>query len=223
MSNTRIIPLVILLLSAVALVAVMRTSSRSEVHGAGLPGAAEPSALGATLAVARGSELLAPPEPAATRGIDLESLPARWASLGVDLDQKMRDPSVGGMSGTTEPTEPASLEELREFRAFVSNSLSEIRHEEAAARLKDLERRAATMGQTIPQLARRLELSEQQARKMESELLSRLDVEAEYWRQWEQGADGEILDELKARDRGAHIDELSKFLKPEQLKAYLPN
>lgn len=115
----------------------------------------------------------------------------------------------------------ATLAELQEFREYVASTISEMRTQEAASQLRALEEQAARLDETMPTLEEWLALTPHQADKMRSVLLSRLDRETEYLRLWEQGADEEILSELKVSDREAHLEELAGFLTAAQLEAYL--
>ena len=96
-----------------------------------------------------------------------------------------------------------------------------MRTQEAASQLRALEEQAARLDETMPTLEEWLALTPHQADKMRSVLLSRLDRETEYLRLWEQGADEEILSELKVSDHEAHLEELAGFLTAAQLETYL--
>jgi len=221
MSSSRTVPLIALLLSAVVFAAVMMNPSTTEAHRAGLSGAAVPSTSVGSIG-----------EPASHPFLESGNLPVpqRLPEPGGDPRHGISEgEDVGGaddlstprVAGFVEPVQTATLEELDEFREFVSHSLSEIRQAEAAPRLRSLELKAVRLDETMPGLADRLELTPSQSDRMRSVLLSRLDLEAEYWRQWGQGADEAILAELKARDDAAHRHDLAQFLTPAQMRAYL--
>ena len=120
-----------------------------------------------------------------------------------------------------ESPKPATLTELRDFREYVDNTISELRKQEAATKIAALEALAASLDQTMPATEAWLKLSAHQSDKMRSVLLARFDSEAEYLRLWADGADEEILGELRKSDREARLSELTGLLTVEQLETYL--
>lgn len=131
--------------------------------------------------------------------------------------------SGGGAEGPAESPRVATLAELQEFREYVAGSLLELRKQRAADELRALEERVARLDETVTRLEDSLELTPHQSDKLRSVLLSQFDREAEYVRLREEGADEEILGELKASDRVAQSSELASFLTPEQLATYRLN
>ena len=120
----------------------------------------------------------------------------------------------------TGPPRAATLAELQDFRAFVADTLTELRASEAAAELRAIEERAERLDEILAILATRLALTQPQSDRLRSALLARFDREAEYVRLWEQGAEEDVLTKLKATDRETHEAELATFLSPEQIAVY---
>jgi hypothetical protein len=120
-----------------------------------------------------------------------------------------------------ESPKPATLTELRDFREYVDSTISELRKQEAATKITALEAQAASLDETMPTTEAWLKLTPHQSDKMRSVLLTRLDREAEYLRLWADGADEEILGELRKGDREARLSELTGLLTAEQLREYL--
>jgi hypothetical protein len=204
--NPRIVALSALLLGAVGIVLMSSWYSGSRVSElplvAGPEGESDdPSELSAGILPGRGHG------PSAPRRELMDTTAAR--------------PSQAVPDGSGAPEGAATLAELREFREYVDTTLSEIRQEQAAGKLRDIEKRVALLDDVILELDEQLDLNRRQSERLRSALLSRLDLEAEYLRKWECGMDEEILAELMASDRAAHFVELSEFLTGEQLKAYL--
>ena len=112
--------------------------------------------------------------------------------------------AVSSAEGTLADVDPsaqaATYEELLEFRAYVDATLAEMRSEEAAERFQRLQRRAGRLDDTMRELEARLSLTPAQSDELRTAILAQLDRETEYVRQWEQGADEEILSELRSRD-----------------------
>jgi len=114
----------------------------------------------------------------------------------------------------------ATPEELRAFRAFIGESLGQVRTIEASGKLNRIEARRSNLELFIAQWERELQLSASQSDRMRSCELERLDREAEYVRLWRTGADEQFLSDLKARDGARHLAQLGTFLSAEQLATY---
>lgn len=107
------------------------------------------------------------------------------------------------------------------FKDQVASSLSQIRKEETAGKLRDWqEMRLERMDQSMPKIETWLELTSNQSVSMRSALLAQYDREAELTRRWEAGEGTEALGEAKRSDREAHLVDLSGFLSPFQLERY---
>lgn len=119
------------------------------------------------------------------------------------------------------PRKPPTIEEMREFREYVGTTITDMRKQEAVPRLSNLLGRVEKMGETIESMENWLGLTHTQSDRMKSLLLSQLDLEIEYLKKWEQGADNDLLAELKASDRVARDQELSEFLSATQLRRFL--
>ncbi len=209
MKSRQIIPLLVLIVSAIGIAAVLMSPSTfwARQVDQGFPAAAGPPA--------------ALPAPA----LDLAEVRLAHAQRAPEADGLVSsaelDDSGGARGGLGEPPKVATLAELQEFREYVAGTISEIRKEEAADQFRTLEGQAARLDETMPTLENWLELTPHQSDKMRTVLLSRLDRETEYLRLWEKGADQEILDELRVSDREALRAELSGFLTAHQLRTYL--
>jgi len=210
MKSTRIVSLLALAVGVIGFVIVLTTGHRRAE--AGLLPAADPNAdfpprIG-DLAELRAAEVQRAPVVAGL--VSSRELDARRDESPEVLDE---DPA--------ESPKVVTLAELQEFREYVTSTLSEIRKQKAADELRRLEKRSANLDATVSTLEDSLELTPHQSDKLRSLLLSGFDREAEYLRLWEEGADEEILGELKASDHEVNVTELSGFLTAEQLAAYL--
>ena len=209
MKSRQIIPLLILIVSAIGIGAVLMSPSTfwARQVDQGFPAAAGPVA-----------ELPAPVADLA----EVRLAHAQRASIADGLVSSAEpDDSGGARGGLGDPPQVATLEELQEFREYVAGTLSDLRKEEATDQFRTLEEQAARLDETMPTLENCLELTPHQSDKMRTVLLSRLDRETEYLRLWEKGADQEILDELKVSDQDALHEELSGILTARQLRTYL--
>lgn len=221
MKSTQIFSLLALVASAVGVTAVLMDESTSEAHhiaSADLPTRARGLA-GEDLELI---ELLGVPgyDPADLRRAVVAEGPAPSGRTPSGRGSSGRGSSGMADSRPEEYPKTATLTELRDFRAYVESTLSEVRQQEAAAKINALEARAARMDATMPTMENRLGLTPHQSNKMRSVLLSQLDREAEYVRLWAKGADEEILAELKKSDREARLEELTGFLTQAQLATY---
>ena len=215
MKSLRIVPLLALAVSVVGFaIAVMNPwTFGSRGAAAGLSAAPPPSA--------RSEDLTEESREANARLTSPGPLPADARRSPVTSEGEDSEASEGTFAEPGEPPKAATLEELLEFREYVRTTLSEIRKEEAADKLRELKQQVAKLDETMPALEDWLELTPQQSDKMRSVLLTQWDREAEYLRLWEQGADEEILGELKVSDQKAHSNELAGFLTEEQVQTYL--
>ena len=157
----------------------------------------------------------------ASRPQELRRAPVRQAVLEPTPAQEDESSAGEERAPVNAERPPASAAELTEFRAFVNDTLRELRDEEAHEMTQGIERRAEHLGQSVAMLEELLELSTQQADQLRTAILLRLDREGEYVWQWKNGADEQILGELKASDLETHRGEVAVFLTPEQLEAYM--
>ncbi len=107
------------------------------------------------------------------------------------------------------------------FKERVAETLSEIRHEEAVAKVRSQqERRLERLDETMPKVEEWLGLSPYQSDRMRSALLVQYEREAELVRRWEAGEDPELLGERKVADREQHLAEVAAFLSAQQYETY---
>jgi len=211
MKSPRIVALLALALVPVGVVTVMTAPWTSGSGPAALSPAAIPAAPATYLEESpgriAGDVVLAPSQ--SRREVASAAVP----QAEPDLSEPVR-------AGSHERPQAATPAELAEFNAYVDATLAELRTEQVADSLRDIEKRTARMDYTIRTLENRLGLTPVQSGKLRRALLLRLDREAEYVWQSEQGADEAILGELKASDFEAHKRELSQFLTLKQLQVY---
>lgn len=120
--------------------------------------------------------------------------------------------------GTTAPETSVGDPGLRDQVALV---LSEIRKGESVDKARSgLEQSAERIDATMGKVDEWLELSPDQSEAMRSALLARYERDAELVRLWEAGEDEEILGEIKTTNRADHLDEVSRFLTPDQFDRY---
>ena len=82
-------------------------------------------------------------------------------------------------------------------------------------------KREANLEGDVDKMTTWLDLTQNQADSLRSTLILQSEREAELLRLWEEGADDQVLGEMKAADGQAFQDELSGFLSTDQLETYL--
>lgn len=151
---------------------------------------------------------------AAERTVDTSTLVPR------DEFDAFRDEVMKALEGETMLAASAS-KKPDAFKEQVAQALQEVRHKETAEKWQSgVQKRVDAIDETMPKIERWLELTPDQSSSMRTALLAQYERQQEYIRQWEAGADDEIIGELKTADNEALRTELSGFLSPEQLERY---
>lgn len=150
-----------------------------------------------------------------------ESAPRQGADAVTRAEFDALRDEVRGLLDRPAPLASSADTEDDAFKEQVATTLSQIRKDEAVAKVRaNHEKRVERIDETMPKIDRWLELTPQQSSEMRSALLAQYERDAELARRWEEGEDDEVLGEIKRTDREAHIADVSAFLTPAQLETY---
>jgi hypothetical protein len=108
-----------------------------------------------------------------------------------------------------------------QVREQLGTALEEIRASEFADKVEAAqENRAANLEPMLAKLQTRLGLNQAQVTQMRSALESKMTLDADLTRRWEEGEDTEVLGQVKADNRVAHQAELARILTTAQLEQH---
>lgn len=111
--------------------------------------------------------------------------------------------------------------EPEEFKGQIAGALIEIRRQEAFDKVREYqEKREDRLEEDIEKMADWLELGPHQVEGVRGALLAQYDREQEQRRLWEEGADEEVLGELKRTDGEAFDADLRGILTDEQRETF---
>ncbi|MEM7307039.1 MAG: hypothetical protein AAF682_10240 [Planctomycetota bacterium] len=120
------------------------------------------------------------------------------------------------------PALDAALLSEPEMKDQLAETLAEIRHEEAVEGvLRYQEKRLEALEETMGKVNGWLELTPAQSTSMRAALLAGYERGEEVTERWRAGDSDEVLGQLKADNRELLIEELSGFLSPTQLEAFV--
>ncbi|MDF1838411.1 MAG: hypothetical protein P1V35_11110 [Planctomycetota bacterium] len=104
-----------------------------------------------------------------------------------------------------------------QFRDQLGTALDEIRKAEAVGRVEALqEKRAATLEPVLAKMQARMGLTQPQVTQLRGALESKMAMDSERTRRWQEGEDSAVLGQFKADNRTAHQEELARILTPSQ-------
>ncbi len=206
-----------LLLSAAALVTMLRSSGTLEPR--------EQKAV-APGGVPDDAELLAEVEALRERVLELEleqpAAPSQRAPVSdgyVTLEDfaAFRDEVNEALEGSA----LVSSIKVPEFKEHLVDTLHAVRQEEVAEAVDaKLQGRLDSLDERMLKMQDHLGLTSQQSTAMRSALTMQYERNADLTRRWRAGEDTEVLGEVKRSDYQAHQDELAGILTPDQIELY---
>ncbi len=134
-----------------------------------------------------------------------------------DQVRALRDSSDVFLAGADIAGEPGALK--RRLKEQVEATIDEIRQREEVAHLRaENEEFLEHLDEILPEIQEWLELTSVQTEEMRSALVAKLERDAERLRLWEEGATEPEVDAMWQSSTRTFYDDLDRFLTPEQLE-----